>query len=171
MRRLLIICAFLAGCAARDAGRPPDPAGMPPPEPQALATPADYALDALGARYRYGGRTPETGFDCSGLVAHVYQQAWGLALPRNAEAQSRIGRRVRLAELAPGDLLFYNTQGRPHSHVGIYVGDRRFVHAPKPGGRVRLESIDASYWRIRFDGARRIEPGVAAALQRTSSRL
>jgi cell wall-associated NlpC family hydrolase len=141
LKRLLVLCVLVAGCAA---------------SPVAGAGPAAYALEAVGSRYRYGGSSPETGFDCSGLVVHVFRQAWGLALPRTVRAQSKLGRPVRFAELKPGDLVFYNTRHRRDSHVGIYVGDRRFVHAPKPGGRVRLESVDASYWRARFDGARRL---------------
>lgn len=119
--------------------------------------PSAYALAALGTPYHYGGRSPQTGFDCSGLVAHVFEQAWGLPLPHNARAQSRLGRPVRLGDLAPGDLVFYNTRRRAYSHVGIYVGDGRFVHAPKHGSRVRMESIHSPYWRARFDGARRLE--------------
>ncbi len=114
-------------------------------------------LLALGLDYRYGGSSPETGFDCSGLVAHVFREAYGIRLPQNAHAQSEQGVRVSLAELRAGDLLFYNTLNRPFSHVGIYLGDGRFVHAPKTGAQVRVEQIRGSYWMKRFDGARRIE--------------
>jgi len=119
------------------------------------------ALLALGVDYRYGGAAPATGFDCSGLVAHVYEQAWGIRLPHNTLAQSRTGVPVAPAELEAGDLVFYNTLNRPYSHVGIYVGDGRFVHAPKTGARVRVEAMKAAYWSQRFSGARRIEPGAA----------
>jgi cell wall-associated NlpC family hydrolase len=108
--------------------------------------------------YRYGGNSPDTGFDCSGLVTHVFEQAWGVAVPRGTEAQSTVGRPVKLRELAPGDLVFYDTRGRPYSHVGIYLGDGNFVHAPRPGQRVRIESVNNPYWRTRFNGARRIDP-------------
>jgi cell wall-associated NlpC family hydrolase len=116
------------------------------------------ALQTLGAKYRYGGQSPETGFDCSGLVTHVFQQAWGLLLPRSSRAQSKVGTPVSLRELEPGDLVFYNTRNRPYSHVGIYLGDGRFIHSPRSGARVRVESVQNPYWRARFNGARRVEP-------------
>lgn len=115
------------------------------------------ALLSLGLDYRYGGSSPETGFDCSGLVVHVFREAYGIRLPQNARAQSEYGTRVSLAELRAGDLVFYNTLNRPFSHVGIYLGDGRFVHAPKTGAQVRVEPIGGSYWMKRFDGARRIQ--------------
>jgi cell wall-associated NlpC family hydrolase len=111
----------------------------------------------LGVDYRYGGKSPETGFDCSGLVAHVFREAYGIELPHNARAQSEMGMRVSLSELRAGDLVFYNTLNRPFSHVGIYLGDGRFVHAPKTGAQVRVEPIRGKYWMRRFDGARRIQ--------------
>lgn len=123
----------------------------------ALATPTHEAVRQVGTAYHYGGRSPQTGFDCSGLVAHAFERAWGLALPHNARAQSRAGRPVRFADLQPGDLVFYNTRNRPFSHVGIYLGEGRFVHAPRSGARVRIESVHTRYWRQRFNGARRLE--------------
>jgi cell wall-associated NlpC family hydrolase len=120
--------------------------------------PLIHALHALGTQYRYGGSSPETGFDCSGLVAHVFAQAWGVAVPRTTEQQKRVGKPVRLTELEPGDLIFYNTRNRPYSHVGIYLGDGRFVHAPRSGAQVRVESVRTAYWRSRFNGARRLDP-------------
>ncbi|TAK52802.1 MAG: peptidoglycan endopeptidase [Betaproteobacteria bacterium] len=116
------------------------------------------ALLSLGVEYRYGGTAPNQGFDCSGLVAHVFREAYGIQLPRNTRAQSEIGVPVSMAELEPGDLVFYNTLDRPFSHVGIYLGDSRFVHAPKTGSSVRVESLRTAYWSSRFDGARRIYP-------------
>jgi len=113
-------------------------------------------LVVLGVDYRNGGNSPASGFDCSGLVAHVFREAYGMRLPHNARAQSELGMRVSLADLRAGDLVFYNTLSRPFSHVGIYVGDGRFVHAPKTGAQVRVEQIGAPYWMKRFDGARRI---------------
>jgi cell wall-associated NlpC family hydrolase len=128
------------------------------PDPEALDNPKFYALIALGARYQYGGNSPETGSDCSGLVAHVFQRAWGLALPRRADEQAKVGKPVPRRELEPGDLVFYNTRNSPYSHVGIYVGDGRFIHAPRRGARVRAERVDSPYWRSRFNGARRLAP-------------
>lgn len=114
------------------------------------------ALSALGTDYRYGGSTYSSGFDCSGLVAHVFFQAYGIRLPHNARAQSEAGMPVSLAELQPGDLVFYDTEHRPFSHVGIYLGSGEFVHAPRTGARVRVEHMANPYWARRFDGARRI---------------
>ena len=139
---------------------------MPPEPPRSETEPVGeqraeallQALLSLGLDYRYGGKTPETGFDCSGLVAHVFREAYGIQLPHNARAQSAYGKRVGLSELRAGDLVFYNTLNRPFSHVGIYLGDGRFLHAPKTGAQVRVESISAAYWSKRFDGARRLKP-------------
>jgi cell wall-associated NlpC family hydrolase len=91
-------------------------------------------------------------------VAHVYERAWGIELPRSTKEQRHLGRPVKRAELQPGDLVFYNTRKRPFSHVGIYVGDGDFVHAPRPGQRVRVENLNNPYWRVRFSGARRLDP-------------
>jgi len=115
------------------------------------------SLSLLGVRYRFGGNSPDTGLDCSGLVRHVYQGAIGLVLPRRAEEISRKGERVTLDQLRAGDLVFFNTLRRAFSHVGVYIGDNRFVHAPSAGGRVRVESIDTRYWLKRFSGARRLD--------------
>jgi len=120
--------------------------------------PLIYALQALGVKYRYGGRSPETGFDCSGLITHVFERAWGVLLPPHTAALSKVGTAVKLKELAPGDLVFYNTRNRPYSHVGIYLGDGRFLHAPRTGASVRVESVRTPYWRTRFNGARRLDP-------------
>jgi cell wall-associated NlpC family hydrolase len=122
-----------------------------------FASVAEQALLAVGTPYVRGGSSPDTGFDCSGLVTHVFRQAWGVDLPRSTRQQRWAGRPVRLAELRAGDLMFYNTRGRPYSHVGIYLGDGRFIHAPKPGASVRVESTATRYWRVRFSGARRID--------------
>ena len=152
----IAFCASIAGCGAF-APRPAEPEPAPPPRverSEALL----QALLALGVDYRYGGNSPVTGFDCSGLVAHVYREAWGIRLPHSTQAQSQAGVAVSLAELQAGDLVFYDTQKRPYSHVGIYMGDGKFVHAPKSGARVRVESLKNSYWTQRYNGARRIDP-------------
>lgn len=151
----LLVLAIQIGCST-----------LPPELPRAETEPVGeqraeallQALLSLGLDYRYGGKTPETGFDCSGLVAHVFREAYGIQLPHNARAQSEYGTKVGLAELRAGDLVFYNTLNRAFSHVGIYLGDGRFLHAPKTGAQVRVESIGANYWRKRFDGARRLQP-------------
>ena len=120
--------------------------------------PVVQALEAVGIKYRYGGRSPETGFDCSGLITYVFERAWGVLLPAGTHALSKVGTPVKRGELKPGDLVFYDTRSRPYSHVGIYLGDGRFLHAPRPGASVRVESVDVLYWSSRFNGARRLDP-------------
>ncbi|MET0964188.1 MAG: C40 family peptidase [Noviherbaspirillum sp.] len=114
------------------------------------------AMAMIGIRYQYGGNTPENGLDCSGLVRYVFKQAWGAELPRTAEEISRVGATVDKNDLRPGDLVFYNTLRRGFSHVGIYLGDNKFVHSPSAGSSIRIESMDLGYWKKRFNGARRI---------------
>ncbi len=114
------------------------------------------ALSFLGVRYRYGGDHASSGVDCSGLVRRVYQETLGLVLPHNAAQQSREGEKVAENELRPGDLVFFNTLRRAFSHVGIYIGNGQFVHAPRPGERVQIANLDSPYWARRFDGARRL---------------
>ena len=116
----------------------------------------DKALDLLGIRYRRGGSSPERGFDCSGFVGHVFREGLGLYLPRSAKEMSRTGEPVAASDLRPGDLVFFNTMRRTFSHVGIYLGDNLFVHAPRTGGRVRIEDMTDRYWVKRFNGARRV---------------
>jgi cell wall-associated NlpC family hydrolase len=114
------------------------------------------ALGFLGVPYRRGGSDAESGFDCSGFVRAIYQQTAGLLLPRSASAQAAATETIDKTELKPGDLVFFNTMRRAFSHVGIYVGNGKFIHSPKPGGEVRVEDLGASYWAKRFDGARRV---------------
>lgn len=116
----------------------------------------NYALNLIGVNYKYGGTQPTTGFDCSGYVSHVFRQVAGLSLPHNALAISRQGKQISRNELQPGDLVFFNTLRRSFSHVGIYIGDNRFVHAPSSGGGVEVVSLQDSYWVKRFNGARRV---------------
>ena len=115
------------------------------------------ALGLLGISYRRGGNTPASGFDCSGMVRYVFLSALGLDLPRRAQEISRVGAKVDRNDLKPGDLVFYNTLKKTFSHVGIYLGDNRFIHAPASGGAVRVEDMSQSYWTSRFNGARRVE--------------
>lgn len=120
---------------------------------------AVQALSMLGINYRYGGTSPETGLDCSGLVRYVFKEAWGTDLPRTSAEISRVGEKIDKVDLQPGDLVFYNTLRRGFSHVGIYLGDRKFIHSPSSGGQVRIEDMDVAYWKKRFNGARRIING------------
>jgi len=119
-----------------------------------------YALRLNGIRYQYGGNTPESGFDCSGFVRYVFQQASNLNLPHSAKAISQIGQSIPRNQLQAGDLVFFNTLSSAFSHVGIYLGNNRFIHAPTSGGGVRVEDMQKSYWQNRFDGAQRIETAV-----------
>lgn len=156
----IVFCALLSACAGI-APTPTAPLATHEAPPSAQRAEAVLqALLALGVDYQNGGSSPATGFDCSGLVAHVYREAWGIGLPRTAQEQSMAGTAVSLSELQAGDLVFYDTLGRPNSHVGIYLGDGRFVHAPKSGAQVRVEELGNRYWRTRFTGARRIGPSI-----------
>lgn len=118
------------------------------------------AMSLVGVPYRWAGNTPATGFDCSGLVQYVFGRAADVKLPRTTMAMSERGQRIDPDEIAPGDLVFFNTSGRPHSHVGIYVGKLRFVNAPSTGGIVRLDYLTNPYWAKRFDGIRRMAPPI-----------
>lgn len=115
------------------------------------------AIGFLGVPYRRGGNTAESGFDCSGFVRAIYQQSVGLLLPRKAEQQAAATEKIDRADLQPGDLVFFNTMRRAFSHVGIYVGEGKFIHSPKPGSEVRVEDMGLAYWSHRFDGARRVQ--------------
>jgi cell wall-associated NlpC family hydrolase len=128
------------------------------------------AMDFLGVRYRMGGQSAETGFDCSGFTRHVFERSLGLVLPRRAAEQATMPglMQVNQAELKPGDLVFFNTMRRTFSHVGIYVGDNKFIHSPRSGGAVRVEDMRLSYWQQRFDGARRV-PALTAKLPAIAS--
>jgi cell wall-associated NlpC family hydrolase len=114
------------------------------------------ALSFIGVRYKWGGDSPDTGFDCSGLIRYVYAQVTGRALPGNAQEISRAGATVDRSELQPGDLVFFNTLRKPFSHVGIYLGDSRFLHAPSRGGQVEIVDMSNRYWKSRYNGARRL---------------
>jgi len=162
---LIVISSLISGCGTYGPTIPPaavrSPAPMAQPAPAPRAERSEALLQALlhlGVDYQYGGKSPASGFDCSGLVAHIYKEAWGIRLPLHTKGQSQAGVPVSLMELQAGDLVFYDTLKRPYSHVGIYLGDGKFVHAPKTGAQVRIESIKSSYWAERFNGARRIEP-------------
>ena len=160
-RAFLLACLLIVPCAHAD-----EPIVVPPPlqvsfVDRATATAQDaidQAMDLLGIRYRFGGSSPEAGFDCSGFVSHVFREGLGLILPRSSKEMSRSGEVIGRDELRPGDLVFFNTMRHAFSHVGIYLGDNQFVHAPRTGGRVRIEDLRDSYWMKRFNGARRVNP-------------
>ena len=122
------------------------------------------AMTFLGVPYKRGGTNADSGFDCSGFVRAIFEQTAGLVLPRRALEQAAASEKIDRADLQPGDLVFFNTMRRAFSHVGIYVGEGKFIHSPKPGAEVRVENMSVSYWARRFDGARRVavEPAVPA---------
>jgi len=152
---MLALAFALAGCAG-----PGGRAGGSAPRAHVSIDSAsrnDVALTAmslLDTPYRYGGGSPATGFDCSGLVAYVMAAAARLRLPHNSAQIASLGRRVDADRLDVGDLVFFNTLNRPYSHVGIYIGEGRFVNAPSSGGRVRIDNLDNAYFARRFEGAR-----------------
>ena len=137
---------FLAACAS--APRTSEVA------PSVADRAASQALKMVGRPYRYGGSTP-AGFDCSGLILFSYQQA-GVKLPRDTEQQRLAAKPVRVPALRRGDLVFFDQEGKKHSHVGLYLGDGRFVHAPSSGKRVRTDRLDSPYWKKHLSDARRI---------------
>jgi cell wall-associated NlpC family hydrolase len=159
MALLVSAVILLAGCAVAPTSQFTDESGSQ----LALA-----AVGLVGVPYRFGGEEPDTGLDCSGLVRFAARTAWGLTLPRQTEAMSRFGVEVAPAQLRAGDLVFFNTLGKAFSHVGVYLGDDRFVHAPTQRGVVRVERLSSSYWRSRFDGARRLA-APADALHRSDA--
>lgn len=114
------------------------------------------AMAFLGVPYKYGGNTVETGFDCSGFVRAVYEQSLGKILPRRSDEQAAATQVIDRSELKPGDLVFFNTMRRAFSHVGIYVGEGKFIHSPRSGSHVRMEDMRMAYWSTRFNGARRV---------------
>ena len=161
---LLLLLAACAGTAPRSLPRPPPgasaiPAGSTPASPQRAADNVLFhAIGLIGTPYHWGGNTPASGFDCSGLVDYVFRTSAGIDLPRSSRAMSRIrARRItNPANLASGDLLFFRTEHHRISHVAIYVGNGRFVHAPNTGGTVRLDNLSNPYWRRHFAFARRV---------------
>jgi cell wall-associated NlpC family hydrolase len=124
---------------------------------------AIFALGLIGVEYRWGGETPDDGLDCSGLVRYVFQQVTGVTLPRTAKEMARIGEKVQTADLRPGDLVFFNTRRFAFSHVGLYLGDNRFIHSPRSGSEVEIAQLTDAYWQKHFNGARRLV-GVLPAL-------
>ena len=167
-RRIAVLAlstaVLLAGCGGGDGVRPtarnqPLPRAWPtvaPANPAKANAVLMRAISLVGTPYRYGGNTPEGGFDCSGLVNYVYRDMLDLRLPRSSRELAAVqGPRISPERLASGDLVFFGSDGTV-SHVGIYVGEGRFVHAPSSGGTVRLDRLDGSWWRDHYSGARRL---------------
>ncbi len=141
----------LAACASAPVRRVDAPAR----HVDASGAAANQALKMVGKPYRYGGSTPAKGFDCSGLVQYSFRQA-GVALPRDTEQQRRASASIRVSSLRRGDLVFFNEGWKRNSHVGIYLGSGKFVHAPSSGGHVRTDSLDSLYWKKHLSEARRV---------------
>ncbi|HDR9248745.1 C40 family peptidase [Burkholderia vietnamiensis] len=168
------VVSLLAACSSVPPQSASRSAGMKITTPRAFPAPPNFpnfvdhsvgqeeisiqAMSLVGVPYRWGGNTPTSGFDCSGLVRYVLGRAADVNLPRTTADMSSRGASIDPDQIAPGDLIFFNTTGRPHSHVGIYVGKLRFVNAPSTGGTVRLDYLTNPYWAKRFDGIRRVAP-------------
>jgi cell wall-associated NlpC family hydrolase len=161
---VLLPCLLLAACGRKDTRPAPPVAGpatrdwpvVAPNDPAAANAVLMRAISLVGTPYRYGGNTPEGGFDCSGLVNYVFRDMLDLRLPRTSrELAAYQGPRIEPHRLATADLVFFGSGGQV-THVGIYVGEGRFVHAPSTGGTVRLDHLDGSYWRRNYSGARRV---------------
>lgn len=143
-----LLCLWLAACAGPGNRGPamPNPDIDPAQRTEVIMT----ALSLLDTRYRYGGSQAHQGFDCSGLVKYVFGTATGATLPHSTEQIARMSRPVPRRELRAGDLVFFDTLGRPNSHMGIYLGDGRFINAPSTGGQVRIDRLDNPYYRRHF---------------------
>ena len=152
MRRRVVCLAAVALAVLGACSTAPRRTAQPSAAPEVVF----QAMALIGTPYRYGGEDPASGLDCSGLVRQAYRRGAGLELPRRAEDMARVGTPVSQDELTPGDLVFFNTLGRPNSHVAIYIGEGRFVHAPTSRGVVRVEALAERYWDSRFNGARRM---------------
>lgn len=169
----LLLSACAGAPTARSSGAAPHPspqrqqaarASAPALPPEVSSEVVMNAMGFLDVRYTLGGNSADEGLDCSGYVRLVYGQTLGVWLPRRAEAQARATLDIPRGDLQPGDLVFFNTLDRPYSHVGIYLGDDRFIHSPRSGARVRVESMNNRYWDPRFNGARRVDPAGSEAL-------
>jgi cell wall-associated NlpC family hydrolase len=161
--RAFCIAALMSGCATH---HPTPVERSAPDEPSAGAAYGDrgmglgnevamLALAQIGIPYTFAGNSPERGFDCSGLVSYVLRRVRGVVVPRTTYEQAQLGQPIDAGALQPGDLVFFNTLRREFSHVGIYLGEARFIHAPTSGGLVRIEDLRSRYWSDRFNGARR----------------
>ena len=153
----LLAALLLAGCGGLggSGGTRPDTTAGQDLEPSAQGREVVmYALGLIGTDYRFGGKNPEAGLDCSGMVSYIYGRAAQVQVSGSAADIARKGRPVSSQSLRPGDLVFFNTLNRPRSHVGIYIGDQRFVHAPSSNGQVRIERMDNRYFATRFEEAR-----------------
>ena len=153
MKYLIIILLLLGGCSTTRQEIPVAPSNGD----EQMNNLAIYAMSLYDTPYRSGGTSRASGFDCSGFVQYVFRNSAGLALPRTSLEMSRAGSAVAIDRLKPGDLVFFNTLHSPYSHVGIYVGEDRFLHAPSSGRAIMLSNMKEKYWHARYEGARRID--------------
>lgn len=154
---LVLSLAVLGGCASAPQTVTLPIPSTPPPAPTASHDELLFhAFSLVGTPYRYGGSSPDTGFDCSGLINYVYRESAGVALPRTTAGLSALPGTTSVKALKPGDLVLFATRGKRVDHVGIYVGDGRFLHAPSTGGRVRVDDLQANYWQRAYASARRV---------------
>ena len=149
---MLLFALLLGACASTSDNLPSHQAYSPPTARKLTA----YARSLIGTPYKYGGYSPKAGFDCSGFVDYVFRHSAHVSLPHNSRLISRHGFSVKSGQLREGDLVFYDTNHSAYSHVGIYLGNHRFIHAPSSGGRVRTEDMRKTYWKRHYNGARRI---------------
>ncbi len=161
VRASFIVCALLAQCAfaAQPQAQAKQTEFAEQEHHDGVQQIIDRALELIGIRYRRSGDSPQTGFDCSGFVRYVFYDGLGLILPHASREISKEGTPVAKDDLEPGDLVFFKTMRRAFSHVGIYLGDHLFVHAPRSGGAVRVENMQEHYWAKRYNGARRMSAG------------
>jgi cell wall-associated NlpC family hydrolase len=147
------LTALLSACSSGPTPAPERQTTLPSNKSQGNEV-VMFAMALMDSGYRFGGSNPESGLDCSGMVSYIYQQALGLKLPHNAAQIAQAGREISLSGLSPGDLVFFNTNGKPFSHVGIYIGDDRFIHAPGQDGKIRISSLKSGYFEKRLEAAR-----------------
>jgi cell wall-associated NlpC family hydrolase len=152
----LLLLLGACGTTRQDTPVAAAPAVVPHNDEAQMNNLAIYAISLYDTPYQYGGKSRANGFDCSGFVQYVFQNSLGLLLPRTSSEMSRAGTALNTDQLRPGDLVFFNTAHSPYSHVGIYVGDNRFVHSPRSGKAIMMSSLHEKYWRTRYNGARRI---------------
>lgn len=152
-----LLVVLLAACSG-PATRPVSPVGTISQAPLPISEQGNevalYAFGLIGTGYQFGGKNPEAGLDCSGMVSYIYDRAAGLNVRGSAADIARNGRPIERKLLRPGDLVFFNTLNRSFSHVGIYLGDERFIHAPSSNGRVRIDRLSDRYYAQRFEAAR-----------------
>jgi cell wall-associated NlpC family hydrolase len=155
----LLVGGISASSAAELARKPEEPQSFLERYTNVAQDVILQGLKLVGVRYRFGGNDESSGLDCSGFVRLVFKDSIGTSLPRTAREMSEVGQQIDSSQLKPGDLVFFNTMRRTFSHVGIYLGDNHFLHAPRTGAEVRVENMESSYWMQRYNGARRILEG------------